>query len=189
MKLIYRLYRLLTPFNALKRLFYALWPEDTARQRCAVLQKRLPYGNCQPVLVDNLHITLVFLGSIEYRQEQALIAGTANLPMAPVKIVFDQLSFWKKSEVVCLTGNISESPLFSIVKELNALAVQLNIPVDSRPYQPHVTLARKAKQAVVLDFEPIVWHAEKFHLVESCSTQAGVRYRICHSWGGSVVTT
>ncbi len=169
----------------MKRLFFALWPSHDVRLRCAALQKSLPLGICQPVVIDNFHITLVFLGSVDSRQEQALIAAAKNIQMAPIKIVFDQLSFWKKPGIVCLTSNISElsSSLLAVVKSLNELAVQLNIPVDARPYHAHVTLARKAKQAVAIDFEPIVWCADKFHLVESFSTQVGVSYRICHSWG------
>lgn len=70
----------------------------------------------------------------------------------------------------------------SLVSQLSIAARQLGIELDERPYKPHVTLLRKAKSQVDIDFNPIHWQADSFCLMESCSTPTGVEYRVIERW-------
>ncbi|MEQ1529815.1 MAG: RNA 2',3'-cyclic phosphodiesterase [Methylococcales bacterium] len=166
----------------MKRLFFALWPDAATRQQCLQIQQALPKLGCRPVAAHNLHVTLVFLGNVDQQQEQALLEAAADIPAVQVQIEFDQLAFWQKPQVLCLTARHIEAELARLVTQLTNAARLLHIAIDERPYQAHVTLARKAKQAVDLQIEPIIWRAHSFCLVESCSTPAGVDYRLCQTW-------
>jgi RNA 2',3'-cyclic 3'-phosphodiesterase len=165
----------------LKRLFFALWPDDQTRQRCIDLQHILPIDN--PVASNNLHVTLVFLGQINQETKQLLVKQAENITVPDMTIVFDQLAFWKKPQVLCLTGYSPDNCLNALVQVLTEQVKELSISVDERPYQAHVTLARKVKETVKMDFEPIFWHSRAFCLVQSCSLPTGVEYRVLHTWG------
>jgi RNA 2',3'-cyclic 3'-phosphodiesterase len=62
------------------------------------------------------------------------------------------------------------------------LARKLDIPIDERPFKPHVTLAKKAKELATLELEPITWRSKSLCLVESCPLSNGVEYRIIGQW-------
>ena len=166
----------------MKRLFFALWPDEPTCQQCVEIQNLLLNLSCKPVAMHNLHVTLVFLGNVDAAKEMALLEAATTISARQIQIIFDQLSFWNKPKVLCLTSQVIDSELSNLVKELTNVAKNLAIAVDERLYTPHVTLARKANQTVNLTFEPIIWRANQFCLVESCSTITGVEYRICQTW-------
>ena len=54
---------------------------------------------------------------------------------------------------------------------------------DRRPYVPHITLLRNARQAPAEDRSPEVsWPVESFALMESAPRERGREYRILRSW-------
>lgn len=166
----------------MKRLFFALWPDARILQRCADLMDLLPESGHQRVVLNNLHVTLVFLGHLDETTEHALLKAADKIKRRETQLIFDQLSFWKKPEVLCLTGRSLDAELPLLVEDLTDLAKQLAITVDTRPYQAHITLARKAKEAVLVEFEPFIWLAKGFCLAESCSLPTGVEYRVSRIW-------
>jgi 2'-5' RNA ligase len=166
----------------MKRLFFGLEPESTTCLQCANIIQAIDNSNCQPVIVANLHVTLVFLGAVNPGTEAELINRVKAITGAKITISFDQLSYWKQPRTLCLTIARANLTLLALVEQLSTLAQQLKIPLDARPYQPHVTLARKVRQPVRLTFEPIIWQADAFCLYESCSTGHGVAYRVIERW-------
>jgi len=167
----------------MKRLFFALLPDEQARQQCVDLQRSLALESCQPVSIGNLHVTLLFLGQVDADKERVLLEAATKFFVPELRLTFDKLSYWQNPKILCLTGqHTANAGLNKLVMDLIIIAEQLSLPVDQRPFIPHVTLARKAKQAIALDFEPIQWHADSFCLMESCSLPTGVEYRICRCW-------
>jgi 2'-5' RNA ligase len=167
--------------NTLKRLFFALWPDPETRARCAAVSAALKTAG-HPVPPDNLHVTLVFIGSVDEALEEKLIEAAETVNFAKISIRFDVLDYWHRPGIICLTGKPEDSAAASLVDALNQIAAALAIRTDDRPYQAHVTLLRKAKKLPPLAFEPIVWQADAFCLVESCSMPAGVVYRELKTW-------
>jgi 2'-5' RNA ligase len=166
----------------MKRLFFALWPDESTRQACAEVAKTLSRSG-KRVLPENLHVTLVFLGNIDDETEAALTLAADALAVPKLTITFDRIDFWRKPRILCLTGRSEGSELKTLVAELNAVSRTLGIEVDKRPYTPHVTLIRKIKEARPVEFEPIVWQSESFCLVESRTLPEGVEYRVIKEWG------
>lgn len=165
----------------MKRLFFALWPDDPIRQQFRKIVRTLrDYG--RPVSAMNLHATLVFLGNVDEAQEVAMTEAAANVVVQPMTLDFNQLNFWKKPAVVCLGTERIDPAVSNLVDQLTQAAIQNEIKVDQRPYKPHVTLLRKAKALPDVTCKPILWQADEFCLVESCSTSDGVEYRVIQRW-------
>lgn len=166
----------------MKRLFFALWPDEATRQQCRKVTREVR-GLGRPVATDNIHITLVFLGGVDADNQTKMMQAAANIAVQPMTLVFDRLEYWKKPAVVCLGTERGDPAVLNLVEQLTAAATQNGISVDQRPYKPHVTLLRKAKALDgEIKFEPIVWRADGFCLMESCSTPHGVEYRLMKRW-------
>lgn len=169
----------------MKRLFFALWPDQNTRQACAKLAKTLSCSGGKPVAPENLHVTLVFLGSVDDETEAALTSAASAIQVPRLTITFDRVDFWRKPRILCLTGRTEGGELKTLVAELNAVSQTLSIEVDRRPYTPHVTLVRKAREPKAITFEPIVWQTDSFCLVESRTLPEGVEYRVIQEWGNN----
>jgi 2'-5' RNA ligase len=167
--------------TTLKRLFFALWPAPEIRAKCAAISAALKTAG-RPVQADNLHVTLVFLGSVDETVEAKLIEAAGTLDFAKISIRFDALDYWRRPQIICLTGKPEDTAAASLVDALNRSTAALQISTEDRPYQAHVTLLRKAKALPPLAFEPLVWQSDAFCLVESCSTPEGVVYRVLKTW-------
>lgn len=166
----------------MKRLFFALWPDESTRQACAEVARTLSRSGGKWVLPENLHVTLVFLGGIDAETEVALTSAASAIAVPKLTITFDRVDYWRKPRILCLTGRTEGSELKNLVAQLNAVSQTLGIEVDRRPYTPHVTLVRKAREPKAITFEPIVWQADSFCLVESRTLPEGVEYRVIQEW-------
>lgn len=170
----------------MRRLFFALWPDDAIRQHCLDVVNKLSGQGLRPVAPKNLHVTLLFLGNIDAEQQAGISAAADALSVPPImELTFDRLSFWKKPAIYCLTGRRFDREVAALVEQLASIATQYGVMVDERPFKPHITLARKAKASVVIEFESIIWRAGALCLAESCSTADGVEYRVIKRWAAS----
>lgn len=167
----------------MKRLFFALWPDAAARQLCVTEARKLKaYG--KPVLPANIHVTLVFLGATDAERQKALAEFASTITIEPMALAFDKLSYWSKPAVYCLTSSCGNPAVSVLAEQLKRAAARSGMDVDNRRFKPHVTLLRKARFSPLLDQlpQPIVWTADDFCLVESCSTPSGVEYRVIERW-------
>jgi 2'-5' RNA ligase len=164
------------------RLFFALWPDNQTRQKLARLGLALEAQGFKPVPPRNLHVTLVFLGQVDAALELLIKHSVDGIFARPFMLTFDQLSFWSRPKVLCLTcaqiPGEAKMPAAALSREVENYGLQ----TDTRPYQPHITLARHARHLPALNIEPIVWRAKSFCLVESCSEPGGVNYQVRQQW-------
>jgi len=170
----------------MKRLFFGLSPDEQTLRQCSAIKKIVSAQGYSVVPNANLHITLLFLGAIGAEQEAKLLEKAENIAFPSLALSFDQLSYWPKPQVLCLTASRNDGALQDLVAQLTTIAESLDIAVESRPYQAHVTLTRKAKRPVALAIEPVVWRAERFCLFESVSTDNGVTYPKIRCWDRSI---
>lgn len=170
-------------------MFFALWPDKATRQQCRAVAKKITGEGLRPVAPGNLHVTLMFLGGIDAEQEAGITAAADLLPVPPtMELTFDSLDYWKKPQIYCLTGHRFGREVAVLVEQLAGIATQYDVTLDERPFKPHVTLVRKAKAPVVVEFQPIIWRADAFCLAESCSTPGGVEYRVIKQWTDDLQT-
>ncbi len=167
-----------------KRLFFALWPDETLCQ--ALLQQGSPYlqqaqGNV--VAAANLHLTLTFLGQVEATQQQCLEQAADAICLPRFEMVFDYLDYWARSQVLWAGSSSPVPALLALSTALQAAQKPCGLAREKRPYQPHITLVRKCTSAfATLPIEPLHWRPDAFVLVESITDKAGARYAVLRRW-------
>jgi 2'-5' RNA ligase len=162
------------------RLFFALWPDDKTRQALARLNRHIP---AKPIDPHNLHVTLVFLGQVDTETESLIKQLAADITTPPFELTFDCLSYWSRPKILCLTcqQDVPDEAMV-LTSTLTKAAVDCGLKIDTRTYTPHITLARHARYLPDVKIEPMVWRAEAFCLVKSCSEPAGVNYKVIQQW-------
>jgi 2'-5' RNA ligase len=180
------------PQEPTRRLFFALWPDAAMREAMAQATReaaRASGGRLVPAA--NLHVTLAFLGSVPERRltELAEIArGAAS--GGSLELAFDHLEYWRAAQLLCALPTEAPAPVAALARRLqDALAasgfapdlksswsVEVNI---TRPFRPHVTLARKVQRpSRVTEMEPVTWIFADFVLVDSKTLPEGSVYTV-----------
>lgn len=165
-----------------QRLFLALWPDDGIRgQVVAHASQWLWPPGCALYASADWHATLHFIGDVATERVEA-IADSAAVPFQPFELVLDQPTLWSHGLAVLLASEVPAA-LRALHERLADRLRRLDLAVDTRPYVPHVTLARHAGAAIppraVL---PVRWQARGFALVVSTGLK-GPRYRVIRQYG------
>jgi 2'-5' RNA ligase len=173
---------------ATKRLFFALEPDQALCQLISDIAAQLPQTVGKRVPISNLHSTLVFLGQVTNEQQLVLTQAVETLSIPKIQLAFNQINFWQKPGIVCLSCSECPPEVAEFVAQLMLIAKNADLPIDERPFKPHITLVRKAKAQHALEFKPIYWQTAGFSLFESCTTPDGVEYRVLFRWGNQGVS-
>lgn len=168
----------------MSRLFFALWPDDNTRQAIQQISTALPLSSRQRTRAELWHITLVFIGNVDEALVPKIIETTTIPIDAPetITLVFDQLEYWRRAGVLCLTCSQPALVASNLVTQLSTPLLELGLKLDTRPYCPHLTLARHVRELPTAVFQPLIWSASAFALVESVSSPAGVIYQPLQFW-------
>lgn len=165
------------------RYFFALSPDLNSRMQIQHIMKRLPEDQSLKLQTTaNLHQTLLFLGQLDQQQINALLTLTESINCPAIYMQFDLLSYWAEPRIYCLTSRAPSAELFNLVNQLQQFASDAKIDVDLRPYQPHITLARKAREAISLRIAPVIFRAQELVLMKSVSTEQGPQYYPMMHW-------
>ncbi len=159
------------------RLFLALWPALAENSALLAYQQQWlwPKGS-SPVPTERLHLTLHFIGAIERPHLEAVSAGL-QVAMTPFELHLTQAAIWPRGLAVLLASTVPEA-LKELHCRLGAALQALALPVESRPFRPHVTLARRAAGTIAPAAAPaLLWQIGSYVLVESLPGAAG-GYRI-----------
>lgn len=168
---------------ATQRLFFALWPDDAVRHQLADLAHEHGQRNGRPLPAENLHLTLAFIGAASAARRACLEQVAATVQGEAFSLSLDRLGYWPRPKV--LWAGVSETPaaLATLVQRLEQALTACDYRPESRPYQAHVTLARKARQPPAQTQIPaITWPVRAFYLAESVTAQAGAQYRVLTRW-------
>jgi RNA 2',3'-cyclic 3'-phosphodiesterase len=167
-----------------RRLFLALWPTATVRSALVEVQHGFPPGMGRAVNADNLHITLVFLGSTPAERRDCIEAALAGIEVPSFTLSLDQLGYWRKPQVVWAGSDSVPAPLATLVDAVTTAAARCGCELDTRPFKPHLTLFRKVRKPPrdLPVMTPIPWPAESFVLVESITAASGVCYKVLKTW-------
>ncbi|MDD5276725.1 MAG: RNA 2',3'-cyclic phosphodiesterase [Methylovulum sp.] len=164
------------------RLFLALWPDDGMREALVRVSQSLQALGCKAVEPENFHVTLVFLGHVNSVSEGFIKQGIAEIAAEPFMLTFDQLSYWPRAKVICLTCQQPAQQVVMLAAALNSVVTRCGLSTDTRPYVPHVTLSKQAQYLPDIVFEPVIWHARSFCLVESVRVKDSVCYEVVQEW-------
>jgi 2'-5' RNA ligase len=166
----------------MKRLFFALWPDEVTRQKIWLISEAAVDESLKIVRPDNFHVTLVFLGQTDTATEQQLCDAMQFITADSISIRFERFTLWQKGGILCLTSKHQPQQITDLVEKITEHVKLTSLRIDERPYTAHITLARKAKRKPDVLFEPFIWQASEFALVESQSTPNGVNYQVLKTW-------
>ncbi len=152
---------------ATARLFLALWPDPATRQALAAWRDRWAWPAGAAVVPDErLHLTLHFIGAVPRERLGALPAALA-LRCPAFEIGRGRAALWPKGLALWVPDALPPAAL-ALHGALGATLRAAGLPVEDRPFRPHVTLARKASGALP-PAEPLAldWRVHDIALVES----------------------
>lgn len=163
------------------RYFFALDIPNDSKQALSAIQQRITPLLPKPTTLENLHLTLAFLGDITAEQKSALINYAALLPQNVSKntrynLIADHTGVFEQAKVMYV--GLAEQPawLNSLAAMLEAKAKELGISMVERPYHAHITISRKVKSMPVpMSFKESI-PINSFSLYQSISTPGGVKY-------------
>jgi RNA 2',3'-cyclic 3'-phosphodiesterase len=156
------------------RLFTGLWPEGPLRAAIARWQGQWEWPQRASIVkADRLHLTLHFLGDIDASMLPALVK-MLRVPFEPFQLEFGHAGVWPNG-VAVLEPHSKPPQLLELHERVGAALATLDIPLDTRPYRPHITLARRAFGARAPQQGPgLHWRAESgFVIVRSMPGGAG----------------
>jgi len=173
------------PSEATQRLFFALWPQQGARQELAGASAGVA-RSCggRTVPAENLHVTLAFLGSVPRRRvpEVKTIAERAAVSCAqqePLALRFEALAHWPRQQILCAV-TAGESPVAAALSAaLKDAAAAAGFTPDLKPFRAHVTVARKVVHAPrECSLRALTWRFDDFSLIDSRTEPSGPVYSV-----------
>jgi 2'-5' RNA ligase len=125
------------------RLFLGVWPDAPVRDAVVAQAGRWQWpSGVRFTRPERLHLTLHFIGDVDHARVPDL-AKALDVPSRPWQLHFDAAEVWP--------GGIAVLEASRVAPALSALHLSLGealrgqaLPVDSRRFRPHVTIARHA---------------------------------------------
>ena len=140
------------------RLFLALWPPPEVLARIVELADRWSWPQqARRTRPERLHVTLHFIGNVPAERLPALRQGLA-VDWRGGELLLDRGTVWPGG-IAVLEASELPAALSSLHAQLADGLRGLGLPVETRPWRPHVTLARKAFGARPPEFAPLRWRA------------------------------
>jgi 2'-5' RNA ligase len=147
------------------------------------------------VRAENLHLTLKFIGEVPEAKLGAIRSALAGVRSdLPVALDFRGLGFFpnEKHPRVFWAGVETSPNLKILAAEIENAMQKIGIPQESRPFSPHLTLARfepprlaeqlraGIQEHEARDFGSL--RASQFHLIESKLKSSGAEYTTVESF-------
>jgi 2'-5' RNA ligase len=144
-----------------------LWPDAGVRDAIAAWSDQWQWNStARRVRPGQLHLTLHFLGEVARARLPPLREALA-LPFAPFTLRLARPALWRGGIAVLEPERVPRrlhQVHFALAEALRRIA----LPVEDRPWRPHVTLARQAVSAVPPEHGPTLrWQVRGYALVES----------------------
>ena len=178
------------------RLFVALEIPTAVRGNLAALIEELRAADASAtknkarwVRVENLHVTLKFIGDVDAGRLEAIRAALGEVGSAgAVELRFRGVGFFpnEKRPRVLWAGTAASPNLAGLAREIEAQLETLGIARETREFTPHLTLARfdppgvsdklraAAQQNSAREFGAV--RTGEFHLFESKTRPTGAEY-------------
>jgi 2'-5' RNA ligase len=190
------------PPAAGRRLFFALWPDPVLKASiggAARLPARAVSG--RRVRDENLHLTVLFLGSVAAEAEARLAQAAGAVRAGAFDLALDRVGGFFRSRVLWIGPSQPPAELAELRRQLEVAAKQAAVAFDPKPLVPHVTCYRDVRQNVkkgtqpfsrtpvprgkglrpLFDIAPLRWPVRGFALVHS-TPGAKPEYHVVSQW-------
>ena len=162
------------------RLFFALWPDEAARNALArLLPPPGERGGARPTAPENLHLTMAFLGMQPARLLPALEQVLQTIRFPELSLRLDCYGAFPRARISWVGMRRPPPALLQLQADLAAALRQCGIGHDKESaFRPHVTLARNAGSALAGPPPDLLWQAPQLALVQSTTTPRGPIYQV-----------
>lgn len=166
------------------RLFFAILPGRHLAGALHHLARPLT-RRCRgrPVPPRSLHLTLAFLGEVAPERLDELRHIGSQLPHAAGAVWrLDQVGSWHGG-IVWASGSQPCPALEQLAAALRSALAGAGFSIEQRPYLPHVTLLRQARQPLPTHaIAPLLYPLRRVSLMASTLTPQGAHYRELAHW-------
>lgn len=165
-----------------QKVFLALWPGESVRTQLYARSKRLK-GLGKKVPIENLHMTLVFIGYADAQQLRCIQDIASQIQCNKFQLSIDRVGSFRKS-ILWLGCTNPPQALFDLQANLSdKLREYCGFHLEKGKYMPHITIERKIKQTPSMALsEPLNWEVNNFVLVKSEPGNITSQYTVIDSW-------
>jgi len=166
------------------RIFFALVPEEAVRLQFLALARDVARrSRGRAISGEHVHLTLAFLGDVPVSSIAELRAIGDHLPPEGAPLDFDTLGAWRASGVAWAAPSVVPKALVDLHATLHAALTGAGFAMETRPFRPHVTLARRCVQPHPrASSAPIHWAVRRLSLVGSELRPDGPRHTTIAEW-------
>jgi 2'-5' RNA ligase len=135
---------------------------------------------------ESWHVTLQFLGNTSPEQYACVVACLRALQSPPVPVCLEELGCFERAGILLASVRLAPE-LLLLQQRVTAATQPCGFVPETRPFQPHITLARsKGRQHPLDNLKAKIrrpanftrFTAREFLLYESFLSPAGSRYEI-----------
>ncbi|MBA1148976.1 RNA 2',3'-cyclic phosphodiesterase [Ectothiorhodospiraceae bacterium WFHF3C12] len=128
-----------------ERLFFALWPPAPLQRRIQrMARSRVRRGRLLPA--RNLHVTLVFLGSLAPAERTAALTAADRVAGQAFELVLGRFGCWRRRGIGWLAPTEVPAALERLHAELTARLQAAGFEGDGRVFRPHCQRSSKFPQ-------------------------------------------
>ena len=159
------------------RLFLAVWPDPKTAGVVDRWRRALEWPpHARLPMREDLHVTLHFIGNVARERLEDIADGLA-VAFEPHAMTIAAPELWHGG--IAVLGADASGPSLELRGRLAGALRALELPLDARPWRPHLTLARHAKGMALPEAGPEArWRVGHYALAES----AGGRYKVLRGY-------
>lgn len=169
-----------------KRLFVAVAMPDKVREHVARWMAGAPHTGARWVPIENLHLTLAFLGRADGSAVGSALKGLVVPQMHLQLATVGAFPSRRAARVLWIGVEGDVGTLSALAKEVTRRLAPCAPEMDSKTFHPHVTVARyrlPRRLPPLLPFPPIDFEAREAILMESMVGSEGAVYRKVAAFG------
>jgi RNA 2',3'-cyclic 3'-phosphodiesterase len=165
-----------------ERWFFALWPDLWVRSAIAqAAAGSIPPGARAAHPLD-LHVTVAFLGELSPERLALAVSAGDSVGAPSFELRIDSAGYFPRSRVLWCGPREAPCELQALHARLTDALRTRDLPVDARPFRPHITLARKVGRDPTPNWDlPIVWTARELALARGIAGRVP-RYVPWRTW-------
>jgi len=166
------------------RTFFALVPDESVRLQFLTLAREVARrSRGRAISGEHVHLTLAFLGDVPFERLSQLRAIGDALPLTGAVLDFDTLGAWRASGVAWVAPSQLPPSLVELHAALHRELTSAQFEMESRPFRPHVTLARRCVQPHPRSHCAVVrWPVKRLCLIGSELRPEGPRHTTLADW-------
>lgn len=157
--------------------FFALMPDPPTRKKLHLHAESVTqHTDYKPILTDNVHLTLHYLGALHPKELEQLMAFDCTV--APFELTVNKAAHWPNNHVAYLKPQYS-SPLKKLHHDVSQYLLTLGLKPERRTFKPHITLAKHYMHPLKpYTFPPIHWFVHELCLVQSSKDASVAPYEV-----------